>query len=73
MQQHTADTWGTIAAKTSPPVITLGATLFGIPVPNIAQWLTAIYLALMIAHKIWHMVKEYRSGRQFPVSEDTLP
>lgn len=47
---------GTMAAlKSSPPVLVTGLTLFGVSVADTIQWLTLIYLLMMISHKGWQM------------------
>lgn len=49
------ETGGAIAAKLAPPATVLGVQVAGIHVADWIQWLTLLYLALMIAHKLWSM------------------
>lgn len=62
-----------IATKVGPPVAVVGAHAAGITLPELVQILTAIYVALMIVHKGWHMWKEWRTGTLQPESEGELP
>ena len=64
MSQHTAETAASITTKAAPPVTVVGAKLAGMPVADWVTYLTAIYLVMMIAHKGWHMYKEWRTGRE---------
>lgn len=59
-QPEHAETAATAAAKLSPPAAVLGAHIMGMSVADWIQWLTLIYLALMILHKIWGMWKEFK-------------
>lgn len=47
------------ALKLSPPVAVLSAKFIGIPVANWIEWLTLIYLFLMVSHKAWTMGLEF--------------
>ena len=49
-----------IAAKSSPPIAVVTATIGGMDVPALVQWATLIYLAIMIAHKCWRIYKEFK-------------
>ena len=61
MSQQTAETGGTMAAKAAPPIAVVGAQIVGWDVPDVIQWLTLAYVALMLVHKIWHMgLEAYR-------------
>jgi hypothetical protein len=44
--------------KTSPPVAVATGNLVGVPLPDVVQWVTLIYLALLIAHKAWRWHRE---------------
>lgn len=63
----------TMAAKAAPPVVVASAQFVGITVPEAIQDLTLLYVALMVIHKLWHMWKEWRTGKVMPVSEGELP
>jgi hypothetical protein len=62
-----------MAAKAAPPVAVVSAHAYGLTLPELVQILTAIYVGLMIAHKLWHMWKELRTGKPMPESEGELP
>ena len=50
-----------MAAKIAPPIAVVGAQIAGWDVPAMVQWLTLIYVALMIIHKLWRMgLEAYR-------------
>jgi hypothetical protein len=70
MQQQVTETGVAIAAKVAPPVAVVGVHWAGITVPDAIQWLTLIYVMLMVVHKAWHMLSEYKTGKQYPVRED---
>lgn len=44
-----------------PPVAVTGATIMGIPVPDLVQWLTLAYLVVLIGHKLIQIIKEFLS------------
>jgi hypothetical protein len=58
------ETGASMIAKASPPVAVVSAKLCGITLPDIVQWLTIIYLAILIGHKSWQIFKEWHSGRK---------
>lgn len=62
-----------MAAKAAPPVAVVGAHVAGITVPEAIQIATLVYVVLMIIHKLWHMWKEWRTGKTMPESEGELP
>lgn len=62
-----------MAAKAAPPVAVVGAHVAGITLPELVQAATLVYVSLMIIHKLWHMWKEWRTGKPMPVSEGELP
>ena len=50
-----------MAAKIAPPIAVVGAQIAGWDVPDMVQWLTLIYVVLMIVHKLWRMgLEAYR-------------
>lgn len=63
MSQST-DTAAVMTAKAAPPLTVLGAKLSGMPVATWIEWMTFVYLGLMIGHKGWQIYKEYRDGRK---------
>ncbi len=67
-----AETGSTIVAKVSAPAAVAAANLAGVTVPDVIQWGTAIYVVLMIIHKLWHMWKEFKTGKVTPESEGEL-
>lgn len=54
------ETVGAAAAKLSPPVAVLAAEILGMTVADWIQWLTLIYLLLMVCHKAWGMWREFK-------------
>jgi hypothetical protein len=55
------ETTAAIAAKASPPIAVVGAQFAGWSVPDFVQWLTLLYVALMLLHKLWTMgLEAYR-------------
>ena len=46
------------AAKISPPATVLGAEFIGMHVADWVQWLTLLYLLLLVIHKVWSMLVE---------------
>lgn len=54
MQQQT-ETGAAVAAKLSPPATILAAQIAGITVADWVQWLTLIYVFLLVVHKLWKM------------------
>lgn len=57
MQQQT-DTMAAAAAKLSPPATVLGVQIAGIHVADWIQWLTLLYILMLVAHKGWQMGRE---------------
>lgn len=53
--QHNVESGTAMATKLAPPAAVLGAQIAGIHVADWIQWLTLIYLFLMVAHKLWQM------------------
>ena len=50
-----------MVAKASPPIAVVGAHMAGWSVPDIVQWVTLAYVALMVLHKLWAMgLEAYR-------------
>ena len=54
------ETVGAAAAKLTPPVAVLAAEIMGMTVADWIQWLTLIYLLLMVSHKAWGMWREFK-------------
>lgn len=63
MSQQTTETGVTMTAKAAPPLGVVGAHLAGMSIADWVQWATLIYVLMMIAHKGWHMWKEWRTGK----------
>jgi hypothetical protein len=59
---HTAETGGTIMAKTAAPVTVSLATVAGYPVSDLVLIATLIYTVLLIGHKVYSIYKDV-SGR----------
>ncbi|WP_034410973.1 hypothetical protein [Derxia gummosa] len=60
-----ASTAADIAARAlpaAPPVAVGAANLMGIPLPDIVQWVTLIYLIVLIASKIVEIWRGVRSS-----------
>lgn len=61
-----------MVAKAAPPVAVVSASAAGITLPELVQFTTLIYVALMIIHKCWHMWKEWRTGKTEPEIDERL-
>jgi hypothetical protein len=48
-----------LATRASPPVAVAAGNLMGMPLPDLVQWMTLVYLVLMISHKGWRMYREW--------------
>lgn len=66
----THDTAAYMTVKSAPPATVVVADMVGMQVPEIVQWLTLIYLVMLVGHKGWQIYKEFRSGRSDNVSTD---
>jgi hypothetical protein len=52
------ETLATAATKLSPPAAVLGAHVMGMPIAEWIQWLTLIYLIMLIGHKGYMIFKD---------------
>jgi hypothetical protein len=59
-QQAASDTGVALIAKAAPPATVSIASLAGVQVSEILIWATLIYTVLMIGHKVWQIIKEFR-------------
>ncbi len=60
----TDETGSFMATKVAPPIAVTATNLFsGMTVPDIVNYLTLLYLLLMISNKAWHMFKEWKTGK----------
>ena len=49
--------------KLTPPLMVTATNMFSdITVPHIVNYLTALYLLLMVTHKAWSWYGEYKAG-----------
>lgn len=55
MSDFQPETTAAMAAKLAPPATVMGAQIAGIHVADWIQWLTLLYLALLVSHKVWGM------------------
>lgn len=53
-----------MATKAAPPIAVSGASLAGIPVAEWVQWLTLVYVAVMLSHKLWSWYGEWKGTRK---------
>lgn len=60
---ETAETAVSVAAKSSPPLAVAAGNFAGMSLPDLVQYATLLYLAMLIAHKGWRMYKEYKTGK----------
>lgn len=44
-----------MAVKAAPPVAVVGANVLGYPVPDIVQYITLAYVALLLLQKAWQI------------------
>ena len=54
----TTESGAAIATKLSPPAAVLGAHIAGIPVAEWIQWLTLIYLLMLVGHKAFQIGRD---------------
>ena len=66
----THDTVADMAVKSAPPATVVVADMAGMQVPQLVQWLTLIYLLMLVGHKGWQIYKEFRQGKDDHVSSD---
>lgn len=52
-----------MVAKAAPPIGVAASNLYGISLPDLVQYATLVYLALLIGHKAWRWSKEWKSGK----------
>lgn len=52
-----------VMAKMAPPVTVSGMTLFGIPIPEVVQILTAIYVFFMAVDKVFVLYLRYKNRK----------
>ena len=51
----------TLATKATPPIAVTATNMFSdITVPEIVNYLTLIYLLLLVSHKAWSWFREWR-------------
>lgn len=53
-----------MAVKAAPPVTVAGANLAGIPLPELVQWATLIYVLVMAGHQLWKWYREWKAARK---------
>lgn len=59
---HSTETVVAVTSKVAPPLTISIATVAGYQVSELVLWATLIYTVLMIGHKCWQIIKEFRSG-----------
>lgn len=60
------ETISTAAAKSALPVGVSGGLLFGMPISEVVQWITLIFLVAqigLIVPKYWAVIKKWRDGK----------
>lgn len=50
------------SAKLAPPAGVVGAKLAGIPLADWVQWMTLLYMVMLIVHKGWLMLQDARAA-----------
>lgn len=63
---HQQDNISDMAAKATLPVTVSGMTLWGVPIPEIVQILTAVYVAVLVADKIFGIYLRYKYRNDEP-------
>lgn len=59
------ETGSFMATKVTPPIAVAATNMYSnITLPELVNYLTVLYLALMISHKGWRMYREWRSGKE---------
>lgn len=61
------DTIADMAIKSAPPVTVAAANIAGMPIPELVQWATLIYLVMLIGHKGWQIYKEFKGRSCEPI------
>lgn len=67
------ETVTTISVKAAPPLAVISAQLAGLAVDDWIKWITLIYVALMLVHKMWVMgleVYHFWKRNEPPKSDD---
>lgn len=58
------ETAASMMAKATPPIAVIAANQMPLlSLPDIVNYCTLLYLALMISHKAWRMYREWRTGK----------
>ena len=62
MSDHvtTTETAAAIIAKVAPPATVSLATVLGVQVSELVLWATLVYTIILIGHKLWQIIKEFR-------------
>lgn len=53
-----------MTTKTAPPLAVASASLAGINVAEWVQWMTLLYVAVMLSHKLWSWHREWKADRK---------
>lgn len=59
-----------ITAKASLPVGVVVAERIGFTVSELIQYLTALWLLLLVVQKIWHLWDKWKTGREMDDAEE---
>lgn len=57
---HHQETVVDAAVRLSPPAAVMGATFLNMTVADWIQWLTLLYLILLVSHKLWTTWREFK-------------
>ena len=62
MSDHvtTTETAAAIIAKAAPPATVSLATVLGVQVSELVLWTTLVYTVILIGHKLWQIIKEFK-------------
>ncbi|HEY5801852.1 MAG TPA: hypothetical protein VIT92_16645 [Burkholderiaceae bacterium] len=52
-----------MTTKTAPPLTVIGATMMGVPVEKWVQWVTLVYVLVMLGHKLWTWHRQWKAGK----------
>jgi hypothetical protein len=59
-----AETGVVMAIKAAPPVTVAGVNLVGIPLPDLVQWVTLIYVLVLAGHQTWKWHREWKVAKK---------
>lgn len=59
-----------MGTKAAPPIAVVGSQLAGIPVADWVQWVTLVYVIIMLSHKLWSWWHEWKAKKAIDESTE---